>query len=682
MCKKSNKEKEINQRVHLRYRLLEGFFVMTLSFSVFLFLSLVSYHMKDSSNYLHHMTIKKVDNITGRIGAKLSNFFLYIIGYTAYFFPLMLVFSAWTFFKNQYAQQFRFLITWSSLFLYSSGFLLILLASSALTVVLFPHLPSHFPFNSGGILGSIIAKILLSICNKVGTVLVLISSLMTGTTLLTGLSWFRFLEIFWYIFKSEKEKSQMISWRNLFPELLPRNTKEVIIVPKNKLTQPIIISDLQPNNRKKITVCRKKSENVNTNYYKDSFIVPDLTLLDKPIKKNYQASSFKEELQQRSMELELHLLDFGIRSRVLAVHLGPVITRFELALASGTKVNRVTNLVKDLARSLSVANVRIVEVIPGKATIGIEIPNKVRKIVTLYEVLSTNQYKNAKSNLTLALGKDINDQPIIVDLAKMPHLLVAGTTGSGKSVSLNVMVLSLLYKSTPKKIKLILIDTKMLELSTYDGIPHLLNPVITNVEDADLALQWCVAEMERRYRLMAACGVRNILGYNTKVQEAGRLEKLSRFNSLPKLEKMTRRLQELPQIVVIADEFADIMLAINKKIETLITCLAQKARAAGIHLIFATQRPSVDIITGSIKANIPTRIAFQVASKIDSRTILDQQGAEQLLGHGDLLYLAPGSGIPIRVHGSYVRDEEVHRVVEYLKHASTKKIPCKKIFHR
>nr|WP_309567447.1 DNA translocase FtsK [Coxiella-like endosymbiont] len=360
-------------------------------------------------------------------------------------------------------------------------------------------------------------------------------------------------------------------------------------------------------------------------------------------------------------------MDFGVQSQVVSVHPGPVVTRFELELAAGTKVSRVTKLVKDLARSLSVISVRVVEVIPGKSVIGIEIPNKVREVVSLYEVLATKQYQNSESSLTLVLGKDIGGYPVIVDLAKMPHLLVAGTTGSGKSVSLNTMLLSLLYKATPKHLRLILIDPKMLEFSIYAGIPHLMTPVVTDMKNAASVLHWCVVEMERRYSLMAALGVRNISGYNTRVREASEAGAPLLDPLQTNKERKPQELKELPQIVVIADEFSDMMVVVGKKIETLIVRLAQKARAAGIHLIFATQRPSVDVITGLIKANIPTRVAFQVSSKIDSRTILDQQGAEQLLGHGDLLYLAPGMGVPIRVHGPYVTDEEVHRVAEYLK---------------
>ena len=358
--------------------------------------------------------------------------------------------------------------------------------------------------------------------------------------------------------------------------------------------------------------------------------------------------------------MENKLEEFGIIAEVESVLPGPVVTRFEIQPAPGTKASKITNIAQDIARSLSVSSVRVVEVIEGKSVVGIEIPNTNRKMVRLTEILSSSEFKNSSSNLSLALGKDIAGEPIVVDLAKMPHLLVAGTTGSGKSVGINAMLLSLLFKSDPKDVRLILIDPKMLELSVYDGIPHLLTPVITDMTDASNGLRWCVVEMDRRYKLMSMMGVRNLAGYNKKIKEAANNGKQI-LNPLK--EDVEEYLEELPSIVVVVDEFADMMMLVGKKVEHLIARIAQKARAAGIHLILATQRPSVDVITGLIKANVPTRIGFQVSSKIDSRTILDQGGAEQLLGYGDMLYLPPGVGVPIRVHGAFVGDDEVHRVV-------------------
>ena len=398
--------------------------------------------------------------------------------------------------------------------------------------------------------------------------------------------------------------------------------------------------------------------------------MPHLELLDEEVKDTTKGFS-KEALEGHSKLLELKLADFGVTAQVTAVYPCPVITRFEIQPAAGVKVSRISNLAKDLARSLAVISVRVVEVIPGKSVVGIEIPNEDREIVNFREVLSSKAFDQSKSPLTLALGHDISGQPVCADLAKMPHLLVAGTTGSGKSVGVNCMLISLLYKSSPADVRLILVDPKMLELSVYDGIPHLLTPVITDMKDAANGLRWCVAEMERRYKLMASLGVRNLSGYNRKVIDA---EKAGTPIADPLWtpdpifaetdeEQTPPNLEKLPAIVVVIDEFADMMMIVGKKVEELIARIAQKARAAGIHLILATQRPSVDVITGLIKANVPTRIAFQVSSKVDSRTILDQGGAEQLLGHGDMLYLPPGSGVPNRVHGAFCSDEEVHRVV-------------------
>jgi S-DNA-T family DNA segregation ATPase FtsK/SpoIIIE len=392
--------------------------------------------------------------------------------------------------------------------------------------------------------------------------------------------------------------------------------------------------------------------------------LPPISILDPAEKKQLNYSP--ESLAAVGHLLEIKLKEFGVEVSVDSIHPGPVITRYEIQPAAGVKVSRIANLAKDLARSLAVTSVRVVEVIPGKTTVGIEIPNEDRQIVRFSEVLSTPEYDNFKSPVTLALGHDIGGKPIITDLAKMPHLLVAGTTGSGKSVGVNAMILSILFKSGPEDAKLIMIDPKMLELSIYEGIPHLLCPVVTDMKDAANALRWSVAEMERRYKLMAKMGVRNLSGFNHKVKEA---EDAGTPLSDPLYHRESIHdeaplLTKLPTIVVVVDEFADMMMIVGKKVEELIARIAQKARAAGIHLILATQRPSVDVITGLIKANIPTRMAFQVSSKIDSRTIIDQGGAEQLLGHGDMLYMPPGTSLPIRVHGAFVSDDEVHRVVE------------------
>ncbi|WP_274600666.1 DNA translocase FtsK, partial [Halorhodospira neutriphila] len=385
----------------------------------------------------------------------------------------------------------------------------------------------------------------------------------------------------------------------------------------------------------------------------------------------------EEAIEAMSRQVEERLREFGVQVQVEAVQPGPVITRFEVQPAAGVKVRRISNLAKDLARALSVISVRVIEVIPGKSTVGLEIPNEKRQVIALSEIIRSKAYTESDAPLTVALGKDIGGNPVTADLSKMPHMLVAGTTGSGKSVGINAMILSLLYRNAPEQVRLIMVDPKMLELSVYDGIPHLLAPVVTDMNDAANALRWCVAEMERRYRLMAALGVRNLSGFNRKVREARQAGEPLRdplFDSgdaanasLDEEVPQAPELEELPQIVVVVDELADMMMIVGKKVEELIARLAQKARAAGIHLILATQRPSVDVITGLIKANIPTRLAFQVSSRVDSRTILDQQGAEALLGHGDMLFVPAGSAMPQRVHGAFVTDAEVHRVVDHLK---------------
>jgi S-DNA-T family DNA segregation ATPase FtsK/SpoIIIE len=424
---------------------------------------------------------------------------------------------------------------------------------------------------------------------------------------------------------------------------------------KEESNSQVVINEQHKPNVKKV----KKSF---ANFSKGRF--PSLGLLQK-INKSDRKGLNNKELELVSRDVEQRLLDFGVDVQVVAVHPGPVITRFELKLAPGIKVSKISGLAKDLARSLSVNSVRVVEVIPGKSVVGLELPNLHREMVGLQEVLSSEKFQETTNPLSLALGVDISGFPMFVNLAKMPHLLVAGTTGSGKSVGINAMILSLLFKSTPEEVRLILVDPKMLELSVYEGIPHLLTPVVTDMKDAANALRWSVAEMEKRYRLMASLGVRNISGYNKKVRDA-------QADGAPLVCPLTPAsptgepefLETLPYIVIIIDELADMMMVVGKKVEQLIARIAQKARAAGIHLILATQRPSVDVLTGLIKSNIPTRVSYQVSSKIDSRTILDQQGAEQLLGQGDLLYLAPGTGTPIRVHGAFVDDKEVHRVVD------------------
>jgi S-DNA-T family DNA segregation ATPase FtsK/SpoIIIE len=635
---------ERHMPLHFHRRLREGVLIITGAISLFLLLALITYHSSDPS-WSHTQTTANIANSGGYVGAWLADILFCTFGYLAYIFPIMLVYAAWLPF--QYVESDNS-INYALFLLRTLGFLLILVAGSSLASLYF--VSSYLPTGSGGILGDLISKIMAEEFNPFGAGLIMLALLLAGITIFSGLSWLRVIDgIGRVVLIGADFIATMV---NKIAHIRWRKDK---IAPKSFFEKP-----------KKVKINKVESKIV----YEPSIISgvkPALELLDLPDDSGGHGYS-REQLEQMSREVELRLQDFAIDAQVVAVHPGPVITRFELQLAAGTKVSKITGLAKDLARSLSVISVRVVEVIPGKSVIGLEVPNENREMVRLREILSSKQYRNAHSPLVLALGKDISGHPVVVDLAKMPHLLLAGTTGSGKSVGLNAILLSLLYKYSPKDMKLILIDPKMLELSVYADIPHLLTPVVTDMKDAANALRWCVAEMERRYKLMASLGVRNIIGYNNKVKEAKKrgaplLDPLWENDQSAEPDELT----ELPYLVVIADEYADMMMVVGKKVEELIARIAQKARAAGIHLILATQRPSVDVITGLIKANIPSRIAFQVSSKVDSRTILDQMGAEQLLGYGDMLYLPPGTVVSVRVHGAFVADDEVHKVVADMK---------------
>lgn len=666
-------------RTYLRHLTQEGTLIFCLAGALFLFVALVSYHRSDPG-FSHSVQVSQVVNSAGKVGAWLADMLLYIFGYIAYVFPLMLGYGAWQAYRLARREDIAKSQRRWVLLIRLVGFIVVLSSACGLLSIhaLVPF--SALPYSTGGIIGVEFGRGLLSSFNMLGANVILLALLFLGVTLCSGFSWLRLLENTGaFVIRASSWSYQFFkkaSWRRLFSfrRKAAMSESTTLVTPSGDTmtarVAPAPIAMELPEKPvieapRKVELKDKMTANMRNFRRKKSGTLPNLDLLDSPPKQQSQALD-KRKIEQRSEEVELRLKDFGIEAKVVSVHPGPVVTRYELQLAAGTKVSKISGLAKDLARSLSVTSVRVVEVIPGKSVIGLELPNENREGVYLQEVLASKQYQNSRSALTLALGKDISGHPIVVDLAKMPHLLVAGTTGSGKSVGLNAMLLSLLYKASPEELRLILIDPKMLELSIYDGVPHLLAPVVTDMKDAATALRWCVVEMERRYRLMASMGVRNIAGFNTKVKEAQqRGEPL--YDPLLGDADNKPELTPLPQIVVLADEFADMMVVVGKKVETLIARLAQKARAAGIHLIFATQRPSVDVITGLIKANIPTRIAFQVSSKVDSRTILDQQGAEQLLGNGDMLYLPPGSGVPNRVHGAYVHDDEVHRVVAALK---------------
>jgi S-DNA-T family DNA segregation ATPase FtsK/SpoIIIE len=648
--------------------LREGALFVLLALAIYLLTSLYSYVPSDPG-WSHRGPGGEVLNSGGVVGAWFADVFLYLFGVLAYLFPIMVGFSGWLVFRGQTPTGAIDLRTLSIRWL---GFLLTVGAGCGLASLHF-HVPEgNLPLDAGGILGDVVGHGLVELFSFTGTTLLLLALFLAGVTLFTGLSWLAVMDYTgrFTLQLSERIRDQLAQLRiYLEGRKAKRQREEVVKVEQKKATKrkPPRIEPVL----KKVETSEREDRERQVPLFDPpaNTELPPLNLLDPP--RPSEGGYSESALEAMSRLVEMKLADFGIEVEVVAVQPGPVITRFELQPGPGVKVSQISNLAKDLARGLSAISVRVVEVIPGKSVIGLEIPNERRELVALGEILKSQQYEKAASPLTLALGKDIGGQPVVVDLARMPHLLVAGTTGSGKSVAVNAMILSVLYKTLPTDVRLIMIDPKMLELSIYEGIPHLLTPVVTDMKDAANALRWCVGEMERRYKLMASLGVRNIAGCNKKVREAREAgEPLTDplYNPETALdpEAPAPELEPLPYIVVVVDELADLMMVVGKKVEELIARLAQKARAAGIHLILATQRPSVDVITGLIKANIPTRIAFQVSSKVDSRTILDQIGAEQLLGHGDMLYLAPGTGVPNRVHGAFVSDQEVHRVVSHL----------------
>jgi DNA segregation ATPase FtsK/SpoIIIE, S-DNA-T family len=657
---------------HVARGLKEGELIAFSALTLYLIIALYSYSTKDPGWNFTGSGGTHIYNAAGTTGAYAADILLSLFGYLAYLFPAILAYKCWRVFRDRdIERQWH----WSIVWLRSIGLVVTLVAGSALAHLHTGRMPLPEQTLSGGWLGQIIMTEAEPAFGMVGSTLIFFALFLSGLTVFTNISWFGLMDITgkytldfidWVMATIQSRRKQNAA--ELEAQKLRQFRQETFdkIVAKEEKRIPPTIAP--PPKKVETSVRLEKERNSNLNLFNPKVIgeLPPITLLDQPDKSIVRGFS-KESLEGLSKLLEIKLKDFGIDVEVVSVHPGPVVTRFEIQPAAGVKVSRITNLAKDLARSLAVISVRVVEVIPGKSVVGIEIPNEDREIVRLSEVISSKEYDTSGSPLTLVLGKDISGVPIVVDLTKMPHLLIAGTTGSGKSVGVNAMLLSLLFKSSPEDVRLIMIDPKMLELNVYDGIPHLLTPVVTDMKDAANALRWCVAEMERRYRLMAALGVRNVVGYNRKVKDAIHAKEpisdpLWKPNPIAG-DIEAPILQALPYVVVVVDEFADMMMIVGKKVEELITRIAQKARAAGIHLILATQRPSVDVITGLIKANVPTRVAFQVSSKVDSRTILDQGGAEQLLGHGDMLYLPPGTSLPIRVHGAFVSDEEVHRVV-------------------
>ncbi len=628
--------------------------------ALYLILIFFSYDRGDAG-WSHSGDSHQVQNAGGYAGAWLADLLFYLFGASAWWWVAYFLSAVtWSYRRIDVAGIFDR----HSMLLSAAGFLLLLSASSGLESLRFHTLNISLPMMPGGMLGDAISYHLSRILGFTGATLTLLILIAIGLSQFTGLSWVRFVERI-----GESIENSLMLIRNLwqirqdkFAGIIASHVREEIVENEKKRIEEGPLLHIEPPTTTIIKSQRVFKEK-QTPLFSDlpDSPLPPLHLLDEP-EKDFEVLS-KETLEFTSRLIERKLKEFGVDVKVVAAFPGPVITRYEIEPAVGVKGNQVINLVKDLARALSVASIRVVETIPGKTSMGLELPNPKRQIVRLQEILSSQAYADSASPLTIALGKDISGRPIVSDLAKMPHALIAGTTGSGKSVAINAVILSFIYKATPEQVRLILIDPKMLELSVYEGIPHLLTPVVTDMREAASALRWCVAEMERRYKLMSSLGVRNLSGYNLKVQEGIKKEE-PLVNPFSPPEETPEYLEELPLIVVLIDELADLMMVAGKKVEHLIARLAQKARASGIHLVLATQRPSVDVITGLIKANIPTRIAFQVSSKIDSRTILD---AEALLGQGDMLYLPPGSGYPQRIHGAFVADHEVHHVVEYLK---------------
>ena len=609
-------------------------------------------------------------NLGGRFGAWFADLFLHAFGYPAYLFPAIFGLISARTLRNKTRPSSHYLRA-----VHGVGLALTVIAACGLGYVHFAQAAVKETFLGGGWLGLVIGGWLLEVFGPVGATVILLVGLVGGLSWTLDVSWFTAMDrIGEAVFRAlAAARGVCVEWLDKAKGARSRRQRQETVAEIRRVREHKEPPRIEP----KVAPVKEgmriqKEKQATIPLFVDSKPtsggLPALKLLDQP---DVQIGGYsKEALEMMSRLVEKKLRDFNVDVTVVSVQPGPVITRFEIDPAAGVKASTIVGLARDLARALSVVSVRVVENIPGKTYIGLEIPNETRETVFLLEGLASEVYESSKSPLTLILGKDIAGEPVVSDLCKMPHVLIAGTTGSGKSVCVNAVILSILYKSTPEDVRMILVDPKMLELSAYDGIPHLLTPVVTDMQKAANALRWCIVEMDRRFRVMAALGVRNIVGYNRKVEAAiasGKPLDDPLFSPLPGDESDVPKLGKIPYVVVIVDEFADLLMVVGKKIEELITRIAQRARAAGIHLVLATQRPSVDVVTGLIKANIPTRIAFQVSSRADSRTVLDQMGAEQLLGHGDMLFMPPGTGFPVRVHGSFVSDQEVHRVAEELR---------------
>jgi S-DNA-T family DNA segregation ATPase FtsK/SpoIIIE len=668
----SNPENKLLFAKQISQRLREAGMLLSCAIASYVLVALISYNAQDAS-WSHSGTNDQILNFGGIAGAWIADLLFYLFGFLSFLLPIMMFYNGIILVKTKNLspedRNQMLVIRWS-------GFILTLISGCALSGLHFGVDPNVMPLAAGGILGQITGNYFSHGLGFLGATVLHMALFLSGLTLFTGISWLALIDNIgkytlvliekiidrYYLTKDNMEGKKI---------RIDRQETFSAEIEKKEQRRPVKIEPVVQQVEQSVRVEKEKQIPLFHTSNSGQSGIPSLSLLDDPKPKTTGYST--AALEAMSHQLELKLKDFGIEVHVESVHPGPVITRFEILPAPGVKVSQISSLAKDLARSLSVIGVRVVEIIPGKSVMGLEIPNENRELVVLSEILRSKTFDESTSPLTLALGKDISGKAVVADLTKMPHLLVAGTTGSGKSVGINVMLLSMLYKATPKEVRMILIDPKMLELNAYEGIPHLIAPVVTDMKEAANALRWCVAEMERRYKLMASLGVRNISGYNRKVSEAieaGAPIKDPLFDKSKLLlfpDAVPDELETLPYIVVVVDEFADMMMVVGKKVEELIARLAQKARACGIHLLLATQRPSVDVITGLIKSNIPTRIAFQVSSKIDSRTILDQMGAESLLGHGDMLFLPPGTSLPERIHGAFVDDHEVHAVINEIR---------------
>jgi DNA segregation ATPase FtsK/SpoIIIE, S-DNA-T family len=646
--------------------------VLGLAALAFWLLALVSYSAQDPA-FSTSGTGAPIRNWAGKTGAWIADGTYFLLG-----------FSAWWCFAAGVRAWLGTLVRWmragapaeeadhpllQTRWAFWIGLAVLLCASTALEWSRLYRFEGRLPDHAGGALGFLVGPWAVKWLGFTGSGLVFVAFVVLGAAVVFRFSWAHVAERLGAaidgLIESRREKRE-IAQDLAFGQQAARQREEVLLEERIEIVElhptPVLIEPLLPDVPKSERVAKERQKPLFSEL-PDSKL-PQVDLLDGA--QTRQETVSPDTLEMTSRLIEKKLKDFGVEVRVVLAQPGPVITRYEIEPATGVKGSQIVNLAKDLARSLSLVSIRVVETIPGKNYMALELPNAKRQSIRLSEILGSQVYNEAKSMLTMGLGKDIIGNPIVADLAKMPHVLVAGTTGSGKSVGINAMILSLLYKAEARDVRLLMIDPKMLEMSVYEGIPHLLAPVVTDMRQAANGLNWCVGEMERRYKLMSKLGVRNLAGYNHKLDEAkGKGEFI--YNPFSLTPDSPEPLERLPHIVVVIDELADLMMVVGKKIEELIARLAQKARAAGIHLILATQRPSVDVITGLIKANIPTRIAFQVSSKIDSRTILDQMGAEALLGMGDMLYMPSGTGLPVRVHGAFVSDDEVHRVVAYLK---------------